>query len=990
MNKNGRFVFGVVVFAVCASLVEAGELDDLLGIGEVVPSQPAAEKEIEPPPPATLTSSPQIVSVTEQKKSLPPKSVVSSLNLPVLSVRQKFSGKVQGKCSFLPFSVSVSDSQSPLRISFSDDTPDGSGETIRNSLWTAALIAGLEKESALQGVRISLDFKGGMDGPSAGAIMCLGIMTALDGREFPNDFAMTGTILPDGTIGLVGGVAKKIQAAAVSGKIKRVAIPAFQRFEYDAEANKWVDLFELGKSLGLDLKPVESIAEAYRFLHGDKERLVQPISVLDVCRESPELETKAAEIFLVRNKALCNQLDGLSSNDFDTVSSGWEWNNYINPRISASRFSEGAIFDALNLISQSEAYIPAIFESWAFYNDFYKEFVTAEREEPFTPSLADRPILEWPLEQQLAFVDEFRKRIQNLCEHVLGWRTDEEESDGGNDKDDEPWRGFSPDAGSSDLSAQLLSVVELARAEGLYRFMDLQTYDREKLEEALKSGERTIIDEIDYDRKKLFFLMTQQFRKPTFSDVPIPVLNCGSSSGSALELFSNAWRVTDKMIETEVDYMAASVSEDKNTVRNYLVGQSSDYAVYDSAKAWANLFLGLYDEAVSDSVKFRYHGWTVSTLLFNMAELFAEGSAQLLKLNGETENASFMAFVMDRARTSALNSMAACRKAGIPCFKAVLFFQKAERDRASGGSDATSILSEYWKATMFAKALVMAYKDGKGPAQGFHGYPEAPEVQEAKVAMNTLLNAILNAETKPFLEALPKSWITAVSDASSIAAKNLNDATWNALRGLIGHLGLVLIQRGDFLAKMINESEKDSGDTTSSIDWRVAFDNWGGRLLGICLAGTRETIANGGLVNVLQAPKRRRNDGQTNWRSLKLPSVKARMNADGTVSVVLAEWQEMPSQLNLFDSESTLFKKVDGKMVMVDFVEAFKNCASFQENVESAMKEPDFVTSGQDELRSFIESISALLNKAASCTDIESFMSILYEIDNLLNEPFCE
>lgn len=68
---------------------------------------------------------------------------------------------------------------------------------------------------------------------------------------------------------------------------------------------------------------------------------------------------------------------------------------------------------------------------------------------------------------------------------------------------------------------------------------------------------------------------------------------------------------------------------------------------------------------------------------------------------------------------------------------------------------------EYWKATMFAKALVMAYKDGKGPAQGFHGYPEAPEVQEAKVAMNTLLNAILNAETKPFLEALPKSWITA-------------------------------------------------------------------------------------------------------------------------------------------------------------------------------------------------------------------------------------
>ena len=978
-----RACVAAVGLAVFARGVLAGELDDLFGSGDPAPSSSATEKKTEAPTPVTSAPPPQAPSAVTQAESRPRKSLVRSFNLPVLSVRQKFSGKVQGRCSFLPLSVSVTDSQAPLRISFSDDTPDGSGETIRNSLWTAALIAGLQKESALQGVRIALDFKGGMDGPSAGAIMCLGIMTALDGREFPDDFAMTGAILPDGTVGLVGSVAVKIRAAASSGKIKRVAIPAFQRFEYDADEEKWVDLLGLGKSLGLELRLVESIGDAYRFLHGDKALLEQPISVLDVCRESSAFETKASEIFEVRDKALRDRLNGLSSNELATVTHGWEWKDVINPRISERRFAEGAIFDALSLISHSDAYIPAILESWKFYNEYYDEFanaVDANEGNPFSSSLADKPIREWPLEQQLAFVDGFRERIQNLCERVLGWRTDEEKSEEDEDKDDEPWHGFIPDVGSSDLAAQLLSVVEFARAEGLYRFMDLQTYDREKLEDALKSGERTIINEIDYDRKKLFFLMAQRFRKPSFSDVPLPILNCGPASDSALELFRNAWKVTDKMIETDVvDSMAANASAHKDTVRNYLVGQSSEYAVYDAAKSWGNLFLGLFDEARADGVNFHYHGWTVSTFLFNMAELFAEASAQLLQLNHETDNASFMAFVTDRARTTALHSMDACRKADIPCFSAVLSFQKAERDRASDGEDAISILTEYWKATMFAKALVMAFKDGKGPAQGFSGYPEPPEVAEAKVAMSVMLDALLNAETKPFLKALPQSWITAVSDAASVIAQKSDDATWNALRRLIGQAGLVLTQRGDFLAEFVAEGEDASDGSDSPIDWRAAFDNWGGRLLGLCLAGTRESIAGGGLAKALQAPKRRWKESDGNWRLLPLPQVKAHMNADGTVSVSIPEWEDMTSLAGLFDSGSDLFKKAEGKMVLVDLAKAFKNSPSFRATVESALSELD--PDGIQSLRPAIESLAASLQKAALCTDKDSFKEVFESID---------
>ena len=118
-----------------------------------------------------------------------------SLNLPVLTVQNRLSGETVGKCSFLPMVVSVSDDRSPLRISFSDDTPHGSGATIRNSAWMAALVAALQNESPLQGVRISLDFKGGVDGPSAGAVMCLGILSGVH-LVVPQD-GSTGFRTPD-------------------------------------------------------------------------------------------------------------------------------------------------------------------------------------------------------------------------------------------------------------------------------------------------------------------------------------------------------------------------------------------------------------------------------------------------------------------------------------------------------------------------------------------------------------------------------------------------------------------------------------------------------------------------------------------------------------------------------------------------------------------------------------------------------------------------
>jgi hypothetical protein len=646
----------------------------------------------------------------------------TSLKLPVLTVRQRSPGKWTGCCSFLPLEISMSDTRSPLRISMSDDAPSGSGTTIRNSLWTAALVAALQKESALQGVRISLDFKGGMDGPSAGAVMCLGIMTALDGREFPDDFAMTGSILPDGTVGLVGGVPEKLKAAAKNPKIKRVAIPALQRFARDASEN-WVDLLALGRELGLELFPVESIADAYCLMHREKiSRPVVPAALL-VVRESAALEANAAEVFRSRDRAVNKRIAGLSSNDLQKVSQEYGRAS-VDPREAERRFEEGAIFDALDLISLSDAHLTATLKSWEFYLDYLERFLSKmdEARKLSQKQLCDMEgMREWPIEKQLAFVDGFRKEVSEFCEVALGWKGVDDDKPGDKKTESEaPWSGIVPEAGVSDLDAQLPSLVEDAKAEGLYRYMVKQTFDRADLKKALQDGKRDIYAEIDHDRRKLFILMAAKYRIPSFQGVSIPTMNAGREVSSALELFRKAWVIADGMIESEVvDPLAKNASVHKDAVREHLTENNCRFAVYDVAKRWGKLLLSLYDDAINGGASFGYPSYTDSTLLFICADLFAEASAQMLSLDKETENASFVAFVTDRARTSALLGMEACRKAGIPCFGPVLAFQKAERSRAERSGTVTQVLADYWKATMSAKALLMAFKNGKGPKQGF-------------------------------------------------------------------------------------------------------------------------------------------------------------------------------------------------------------------------------------------------------------------------------
>lgn len=190
-------------------------------------------------------------------------------SLPVLTVERERPGRDPvGRLQRVSFACSRTNrTDQPLRVSVVEDTPSGAGPSLRASAWLAAVIAALEANDSLAGVTLTFSLDGRMDGPSAGGMFCLAIMSALDGRAMPDDFTFTGSILPDGTVGRVANLPQKIEAAARAGK-KRFLGPSGLEFEKESATGRPVDLFRLARRRGIRYVPVTDIGSAYREVHG--------------------------------------------------------------------------------------------------------------------------------------------------------------------------------------------------------------------------------------------------------------------------------------------------------------------------------------------------------------------------------------------------------------------------------------------------------------------------------------------------------------------------------------------------------------------------------------------------------------------------------------------------------------------------------------------------------------------------------------------------
>jgi hypothetical protein len=175
-------------------------------------------------------------------------------------------GKSVGTCS--PVRVTATEAAGgSVRVGFFESEVGGTGNQWRSAGWMAAVTAAVLTDFDPRTTRVSFEYEGRVDGPSAGALMTCGVLAAARGDTLREDAAMTGTINPDGSIGPVGGISHKIEGAAGKG-MKLVLIPAGIRFDTDGNTGQRVDLLEHGESLGVQVVPVFDIYHAYKLLSG--------------------------------------------------------------------------------------------------------------------------------------------------------------------------------------------------------------------------------------------------------------------------------------------------------------------------------------------------------------------------------------------------------------------------------------------------------------------------------------------------------------------------------------------------------------------------------------------------------------------------------------------------------------------------------------------------------------------------------------------------
>jgi predicted S18 family serine protease len=153
-----------------------------------------------------------------------------------------------------------------FRVGISEDEVEGTGDQWRAAGWNAAAVATILTGAPLSGVRVNYDVNGRIDGPSAGALMTVGLLSMIRGDKIKPGITMTGTINPDGTVGPVGGIPYKVDGAK-QAKAKTMLIPLGQRNSAD-DSGELVDVFEIGERKNVKVKEVGDIYAAYKVFTG--------------------------------------------------------------------------------------------------------------------------------------------------------------------------------------------------------------------------------------------------------------------------------------------------------------------------------------------------------------------------------------------------------------------------------------------------------------------------------------------------------------------------------------------------------------------------------------------------------------------------------------------------------------------------------------------------------------------------------------------------
>ena len=188
-----------------------------------------------------------------------------TLTVPVLWAGTGTDGEMQSGIENAK--VTIGDGGAQFRLNLDDLEAKKTGRQWNAATASAAAVATFA--SALDPSTVDVTYKvtGSIDGPSGGAILTVGTLAGLRGDALQSDITMTGTISPDGAVGKVGGIPAKLRAASKAG-FRRVLLPT-TNLKATGEPST-VDMIAYGSSLGLDVRGVDTLAEAYEAFTGVK------------------------------------------------------------------------------------------------------------------------------------------------------------------------------------------------------------------------------------------------------------------------------------------------------------------------------------------------------------------------------------------------------------------------------------------------------------------------------------------------------------------------------------------------------------------------------------------------------------------------------------------------------------------------------------------------------------------------------------------------
>lgn len=603
-----------------------------------------------------------------------------SFRIPLLSFSA--SGD-SGECNLADFRLTRKPGVSkPLTISVAEDTPGGVGPSVRASIWLAATVAALDRMDDLSGVSISVELSGQTDGPSAGAAFCLAILSALRETNFPDDCAVTGTVMPDGTIGGVGEIATKMKAAAGKG-IKRILLPANVRFETSTSNGAEIDLKRLAESLGVEFCPVESVTHAYGVMHRIPPPTRPPVGrdVLDLPREIEEAlkaryqehEDTGRKLWESIPKAERDliEADPLLAELFVTIR-----------ETSIRAYRSGKLLSAAALAYEQHIWLKALAEYRGAPFESPKDVaeclrvlqqtsarVAQELPQVGTLSASASESLPEGAAQLCASISDIWVPL-GLCERLKA----EVESLSQGDLA----------AGDQDKNQQLATGLgDINAYARLYAFYAVEN-SKSWLDERRHLSKAFVSHKVAGDARiaeRLFFSAHTAVLNTLLEDVV---------TARAAEL-----RLTNEQV-------LGQMTAHDLTLTYYLKAVVVGRSLHDFVSRQDDGSTHAFDVALAAHVHADNLA-TVSGLIARWSELELDFSGG----TGAYRRTEVLNYLLTAAREAAIANIAVCRSRGIECLQPIYYFEIAELSRDDGASDKVDVLIAYWKASLQAKALLL-------------------------------------------------------------------------------------------------------------------------------------------------------------------------------------------------------------------------------------------------------------------------------------------